>query len=234
LIAKKAVFLGVALLVLSAVPAFAYPPVLYANGSSVSPVSGDQQDAYIRFDYNKMYTFTMLAEYTNWSQVNRFGIAARGVDPRTSGFQVFSGANAPVMNSGQYWTTNPGGLDISLWLHNDIDGNGIISGNDSYLVSQRSFTEGSAANEHQWFTIYDRRAFGSESYFFDTITEDWSYAGDFDYLIFIDDDHTAANWDHNDMIVGVKSNVIPEPTTLMLLGSGLLGGAVFHRRRRTC
>jgi hypothetical protein len=207
-------------------------PVLYVDGVAITPEAGALQDVYLRLDQSSLYTFSLLAEYSNpWNPINRFGVTAKGTDPRTHGLELFNGPDGPGTHR-DYHVVNPGGDDLTLYLHNDTDFDGTISYGDSYLVSQRSLTEGSAANEHQWFMVYDVAAHGTASYFFNNQNEDYYGIGNFDYLIFIDDDHTSSNWDHNDMIVGVSHDAIPEPATLLLLGSGLVGGMVVRRRRK--
>ncbi len=177
-------------------------PSLYVNGNLQTPLASSQQDVLISFCSGKQ-EWKLLQEYTEWDNVNRFGYYTDlGVGHNT--VLVFSGPDA----AGAKDTTNiTAGARIGLWLLNDQNGNGHYDGNDSYLFSERMLTRGSTVGEHQWFMVYDVSAFKGTgaTYFFDTFTEDFTTSGDFDYLIYIDDDHTDANMDHNDMIVGAIS-----------------------------
>ncbi len=179
-------------------------PQLKINGNPVSPLAGETQDLTLTLCTGTK-TWKLLKEFTPWDDVNRFGFYTDlGVGVNQT--LVFSGPNSQGFTT----TTTTSGT-VGVWLLNDVDGNLVYNSGDSYLFSQRSLTVGSMANEHQWFMVYDVSAFKGTgaTYFFDTDTEDFTTTGDYDYLFYIDDDHTGSNFDHNDMILGMTCPVNP-------------------------
>jgi len=199
-------------------------PTLTVDGSLIAPLAGPSQDLTLTFGSSQQ-SWSVLWEMSLWRDVNHFGVYD-GIGAGTGQTEVFTGTDSEGLTK----TTNfTAGQEYGLYLLNDINNNGQFDGTDSYLFSERSLTAGSYANEHQWFQVYDVSAYGESDFFFNTSTEDFRHHGDYDYLIFIDDDHTSANWDHNDMILGVSSPV-PEPATIILMGLGMAGLGVYRRR----
>ncbi len=181
-------------------------PHLLVDDVQIEPMANDHNDVLLSLCDSRQ-TWTLLKEYTNWLNVNMLGYYT---DPGTGTNQstVFWGPDS----EGYTFTTNiPGGDSIGLWLLNDTNNDQVFNGNDSYLFSERFLTRNSFANEHQWFMVYDVRGYkgNNSTYEFICPSEDYTTSGDFDYLIYIDDDHTSANWDHNDMILGVYCNNPP-------------------------
>ena len=181
-------------------------PYLLVDGVQIQPMADDHHDVLIS-TCGGAQTWTLLKEYTPWVDVNILGYYT---DPGVGNNRgtIFHG---PDSEGFTITTSLPGGNPLGLWLLNDTNGDTIFNGTDSWLFSERYLTRNSLSNEHQWFMVYDVSGYkGSNStYQFVSPAEDFATSGDYDYLVYIDDDHTSANWDHNDMILGITCNNPP-------------------------
>nr|MBN2276813.1 hypothetical protein [candidate division Zixibacteria bacterium] len=177
-----------------------FDPYLKVNGVTISPIVDNNTDLVVSM-CDGPQAWQLLKEYTPWKDVNRFGFYTDlGVGSNQE--LIFEG----IRNEGYVTTTSlTGGTIVGFWLHNDVNGDSVFNGDDSYLFSERSLTAGSGANEHQWFRVYDVSAYKGTgaTYGFYCATESFTCTGDFDYLLYIDDDHTSSNFDHNDLILGI-------------------------------
>ncbi|HLG93778.1 MAG TPA: HYR domain-containing protein, partial [candidate division Zixibacteria bacterium] len=183
-----------------------FQPKFYVNNVQIQPVAGCQQDVLTSFCSPKQ-NWKLLNEYTPHNNLNRYGFYT-DLGVGSSRTLIFPGTEGPGARETTMIASNQ---QVGLWLLNDLNNNGIFDGSDSFLFSERALTAGSGMNEHQWFMVFDVRAYKGTgaTYFFNTSTEDITLTGDYDYLIFIDDDHTNANFDHNDMVVGVTEIASP-------------------------
>jgi hypothetical protein len=166
--------------------------------------------------------WTLKKEYTLWANYNRFGYYT-DLGVGNSQVVLFRGPDGfGTMKT----TTLTTGSPIGLWLLNDTAGDTSYTTGDSYLFSERALTYGSGAAEHQWFKVFNVSAFKGTgaTYIFNTFTFNDTTTGSFDYLIYIDDDHSNANFDHNDMIVGLTCVSSPpqvqcaEPADILACG----------------
>jgi len=184
-------------------------PYLKINNVTVQPLADPDEDLVIQLCGGNQ-TWTLLKEYTPWEDVNHFGYYTDlGVGDDTT--YIFVGDD----DQGHNFYTSLAATTIGLWLFNDTDDDGNLDGSDSYLFSERSLTYNSGANEHQWFMVYDVSAYKGTgaTYSFYSSTEDFTTTGDYNFLIYIDDDHTSSNFDHNDMILGINCPSAPPVAT---------------------
>ncbi len=182
-------------------------PGLKIDDIEVTPLADSMTDALIDI-CGGTQIWSLLKEFTPWENVNIFGYYD-DIGVGSNRMIRFVGSDA----SGYVDTThiNPG-ASAGLWLHNDTNGDEIFNGDDALLFSERALTIGSGNNDHQWFMVYDVSAYKGTgaTYSFFCPTQDYTFTGEFDYLIFIDDDNASANFDHNDMMVGMLCWSAPE------------------------
>jgi hypothetical protein len=178
-----------------------FTPYLKVDDVTIDPLAGPTEDLTIML-CNGDQDWYLLKEYTNWKDVNRFGVYT-DLGVGTGQTLIFSGGHS----EGAAITTNfPDDTEVGLWFLNDTNNDSIFNGDDSYLFSERSLTAGATENEYQWFIAYDLSPYKGTgaTYEFFCPTENFSFSGDYNYAVFIDDNHTSSNWDHNDMILAMN------------------------------
>ena len=228
---KKFATAIVTLVIMLSLNAGATVPDLYVDGLLADP------DVYRLADENSDLIMTMTggsqvwkmyAEKTTDRRLNSFGFYTdlySDANSPTAGENVstiFADYNSPIDIKGTHIAE---GSDVGFWMLTDYDHDGMYNNNDSYLFSERALTRG-ADNSLQYFMVYDVSSFGHADFRYG----DYGFSGDFDYLFFIDDNQGGADGDYNDMMISMTN--VPEPGTLLLLGTGLLGSGILIRRKR--
>ena len=117
--------------------------------------------------------------------------------------------------------------DVGLWLFNDLTNGNALSDNDAYLFSERALAYGSYNCDGQRF--WGLNALTSATAI--SKTGNAYFNATSNSRLILDDSGLAAPQKINTMMIGLSR--APEPGTLLLLGTGLLGtGLVMRRKRR--
>lgn len=207
-------------------------PDLYVNDLMVDPsiyrLTGENDDLVLTLESDRQ-TWQILTERTPNRMFNSFGIYTdlyRDFGPGKSGVNTTTIMQSHNSGCDIVNTSFAEGTDVGFWLLSDLSSRGVCDNNSAYLFSERALTRNSYDNNKQWFLAYDVASFGNSKFKYG----DFCFKGNYDYLLFIDDNEYGPNYDHNDMVIGLSN--IPEPGTLLLLGTGLIGTGIIIRRQR--
>ncbi len=211
---KTLVFIGLmgSLLIAGQVLAL---PALSANGNSFFRNVGDPDYDNITMNFtSSQQTWSLIHENAGWAGRNAVGFYT-DLEGRSDETIVFSG---PDQSPLQATTRITAGTDVGLWLS--------PNGSPSHLYS-------CDAAPFQPFMVYDVSDLRGENteFSFTNGNQRFSFHGDFDYLVYVDDGGAGPDYDYNDMVFGVTANPVPEPATMLLFGVGLAGAGYLRRRK---
>ncbi len=190
-------------------------PTLSVNGNSFFRNVGDPDYDNITMNFtSSQQTWSLVHENAGWADRNAVGFYT-DLDGRSDESMVFSGPDQSPLQA----TTNiMAGTDVGLWLS--------PNGSPNHLYS----CDATPFQPFMVFDVSDLNGAGAE-YSFVSGNRRFSFSGDFDYLVYVDDGGAGPDYDYNDMVFGVSANPVPEPATMLLFGVGLAGAGYLRRRR---
>ena len=188
------------IMILAAAPAWALSLVLTDNTDT--PV-GTLMSAELLVRTQDSVAITIIGENTPWSGNNWMGWTHPGLRDQNTILRPSLGDGITKKAA----TT----VQFGLFLLNDINlGQGNVDSaytvpDDSHLFSQHLLSLPDPPNGgYAWFKMYDVRGLGFRNYrWYDGDGQANDFSGNYDILVFVDDDHTSPNFDYDDFMGGI-------------------------------
>lgn len=177
--------------------------------------------------FNDDATVFLLLELAGYAGTNTVGIY---------GFTYNADGNVVLGNMLQVFAGADSQFD-SVTLAFDL-ASGTVTNNSTHMVASIGSTFGFYLSTQDGYTFYTHSSLNLDSldhaFLFDTSDNTVSRLLGSDVVIAFEDLFGGGDKDYNDMVIGVTDVApapVPEPATLILLGSGLLGLAGFRRKK---
>jgi len=174
-------------------------------------------------------TFFLFLESAGFASDNTFGIYGFTYNPDGSvnlgaSLQIFSGS-----------VSAPDSATVSFNL-----ATGLATYNGTSATIGTTFGFYLTTPEGNGYTYYSHASLNDDGFdhfmLFDTSDNSVGSLMGADLVVAMEDLYGGGDQDYNDMVVGVSDVApapVPEPATLLLIGSGLLGMGIFRRKKDT-
>ena len=180
-------------------------------------------------------TAFLLFEFAGYQNTNTFGLYTYSVDDQGSvslgdSLEIFDGAAQGLLDDDQ------APLNFATTVTFDFDNGSAYTTSDSVEISENRFGFYITSPTNGGQTFYTQTVLNVDGFdhflSFDTRDNQSSEVFGANFVLAAEDLWGGGDKDFTDMVVGISDIApVPEPATLLLLGSGLAGLAFYRRKK---